>query len=147
MSFRTTFEFTLSSMIERMGHMAEKNADLWPANFGDTLTRTPADVLKEQAAMLGPKTGNRVTAEVRSIIELDAIVLRFDLVVPALRNYRYTLFEVYHKVDRLYPVSIIGEIQQLADEQQLLDFVASELQSEETKRIVSTLLSQSRLAS
>src|SRR5258706_8041645 len=80
--------------------------DFWPQNIGETTLITPASLLKEEASYLGPKTKQLVKAEVRSSTASHGrFVHNFTLVVPALNNYQYQLFQVLHPIT-LYPVQL-----------------------------------------
>jgi len=88
--------------------------DLWPENLTTNRIKSPVTILKEQAALLGQKTRNVVQAQVRSIKsaypgyqetpaeEETKLRYEFCILAPALGNYRYKLFTVFHNVD-LYP--------------------------------------------
>jgi len=86
--------------------------DLWPKDLALSKVRTPLAILKEQASLLGQRTGGLVTAEIRRYERPPAIRLEdtdfgygFDVVAPALGGYRYRLFSIYHGI-ALYPVTI-----------------------------------------
>jgi hypothetical protein len=82
--------------------------DLWPDNIGEVKLRPPVTILREQAALLGQKTQNLVQAEIR--VESGDGFFRyiFNIVAPALDNYRYELFRAWHKIT-LYPVEVYVE--------------------------------------
>ncbi len=83
--------------------------DLWPDLSNMAPIRTPFLVLKEQAALLGQKTHNIVTAQVQGPIrssEGDDVCVYFNLVAPALENYQFRLFEIVYSIIKPYPVRI-----------------------------------------
>jgi hypothetical protein len=77
--------------------------DLWPLHIVAEKIMAPVVILKEQAALLGEKTGNQVVAEVRTSSEDSWFYLSFYLVAPALDNYKFRLFRVRHQI-ALYPL-------------------------------------------
>jgi hypothetical protein len=124
--------------------------DLW-GEIAPAAVRTPLAILREQAALLGPKTKNLVEATVttrRDRFQGESIgefVHHFNLVVPSLDGYTYELFHVTHGVN-LYPVIIPGGGPMLArplkSEEEFLGWLRQELSSPNTKRIISNLLAQ-----
>jgi hypothetical protein len=121
------------------------NTDLWPDDIGQSDLVTPVSILREQAAALGPKTGNLVTAEVDSTSsDGQYFNYSFTLVAPALR-YRYQLFTLFHTIS-LYPATAtVRQAQfQITNEAELRKFLGSVLSSEETRKIVRALIAQSR---
>jgi hypothetical protein len=144
-------------------------ADLWPNDLGLVDIKSPLSILKDQAAMLGQKTQMIVKAEVgRGNLEyyyrtaainkedLKKFLYEFYIVAPVLENYRYRLFSIIHDVD-LYPVEflldveieeeIIGEEVDLRfalSESQFIDMLGHILNSNKTKKVIRSLLAQSR---
>jgi hypothetical protein len=60
------------------------NADLW-GQFDEPTTRTPASIMKEQAALLGQKTQYLVEARVETETTDDGKFLHsFNLFVPSM---------------------------------------------------------------
>ena len=141
----------------------EKLQNLWPA-FGDTLV-TPASILKAQAANLGERTKNIVTAKVDTApIEFKGLPQfpfkdkgfkhNFIIVAPALGNYTYRLFSAYNDFE-LYPVCIslrgnfedpleTGGFIRSDDQDQFLQNLKNIFEDPKTIKIIQTLLSQSR---
>src|ERR1051326_6156592 len=88
--------------------MSEPKEDLWPAEISEVKKITvPASIAIEQAALLGQKKNNVVTANVSPIRarEPTQIVFGFNIVAPALSNYRLRLFNFAYRLDQLYPVT------------------------------------------
>jgi len=83
--------------------------DFWPKEIGEAKKiAVPASIAAEQAALLGQKTKNVVTARVvsKTSTEEGQVKFGFDLVAPALSNYRLRLFNFAYRLDRLYPVVV-----------------------------------------
>lgn len=73
----------------------------------------PNSILKEQADILAKKTDGMIYGKVvnKKFTPQDKIVeyslaSEFEIVVPQLDNYSYTLFVLYSKPERDYPVAI-----------------------------------------
>lgn len=79
--------------------------DLWPKGIENLKVKSPVAILREQASILGEKTKNLVQAEVTEKNSGKFFTYTFFLVAPALNNYRYELFDMYHDIS-LYPVDI-----------------------------------------
>lgn len=93
------------------GSAAGVRRDLWPDVLPKTTLRTPLSVLREQAALLGPKTQNIVTANVTAgRNESGELISVFQLVAPALGGYKLAVFAMKHGVTALYPVEISSPI-------------------------------------
>lgn len=117
------------------------STDLW-GELEVAQVRTPLVIMKEQAALLGAKTKNLVEATVKTQVDDGGDFSHsFNLLVPALGNYRYSLFTVYHGV-QIYPLFVMSGGNRLGTEEEFLAWLAAKLSSPETKRIISNLLSQ-----
>jgi len=116
--------------------------DLWGNLDTEAPSRTPLSILKEQATLLGQKTGNVVEASVKTIALSNTFVHRLLLVAPALDNYTYELLKFIQPI-QLYPVSISEDLR-LDDEESFVKWLGEKLSSNETHRIIANLLSQSR---
>jgi len=124
--------------------------NLWP-DFNSETMPSPKKMMIEQAAFLKEKTNGRVYAKVvnDSVKYYDEddgddvdIKLLFQVVVPALGNYRYTLFRAVHGV-RPYPVIITyGEKKfDIQNMEELTKTLSNIFNSEDTIKKISTLLS------
>lgn len=129
--------------------MGTDQEDFWPDLSPATL-RTPASILKTQATALSTKTKGLLGGEVETWTYKDLIYHRFYIVVPALDNYRYSLFRIHHP-PTLFPVSIDEEPRaditqmlpiDLRDEEQLQSWLKACLNSRETRRILESLMAQ-----
>jgi len=129
-----------------VGGVSLVTADLWGEIVPEAV-RTPLAVLREQAALLGPKTKNLIEATVTTSRDRfqDEFVHHFNLVVPTLDDYTYELFTVTHGIT-LYPVVIPGGFSTLArplrSEEEFIGWLRQELSSPKTKGIISNLLAQ-----
>ena len=131
--------------------------DLWAEDIVTETVRTPVAILREQASLLGKKTQNVILAEVDSDVSRE-FKHNFNIKVPALGYYSYTLFTITHSIE-LYPLKayLDGEVAKeigvdatenvfgvsIKDEADLLELLAKILKAERTKQIIRTLLAQS----
>src|SRR5215472_5139197 len=82
--------------------------DFWPADITTGTITTPVSMMRAQAAFLGEKTNQQVTAKVESIGgAAQSFSWSFQLVSPSL-SYKYELFQVHHPI-QLYPATVIWE--------------------------------------
>jgi hypothetical protein len=121
--------------------------DLWPKASFETDAVTPVSILRRQAALLGEKTRQLVMADVASSANSSQITHAFRLVVPALDNYKYELFNVRHRVDQLYPVD--GYFDSLyrpsiQDQSGLVQWLKEVLSSETTLKKIDALMAQAK---
>jgi hypothetical protein len=139
--------------------MAQPIPDLWP-EIEQSQVVPPVAILRGQAALLGKKTNHLLEGRVVSTSTgYGFFVHSFYIVAPALDDYTYKLFEISHGADP-YPVLVPGlphrgalgygvpvEAPQLASEQELLDYIRKILNSDETKRVIGSLLAQIKATS
>ena len=115
--------------------------DFW-GDFQLEAVRTPLQILREQAAALGPKTKNLVEAEVISSTTGILFQHRLNLVVPTLDGYRYHLLTLTHDLE-LFPAALRGPndpmSQSVASEDELNSALQKALSAEQTKQIISRL--------
>jgi hypothetical protein len=118
------------------------HADLW-GELTPNAIRTPVTVLREQASLLGSKTRNMIEGKVETWASGTKFLHSFNLVVPALDNYSYELFQISHEVE-LYPVKVEyrSSYRELRTEEEFVDWLRERLSSPETKRIIGNLLAQ-----
>jgi hypothetical protein len=116
------------------------HADLW-GDIAPSAVRTPASILREQGSLLGAKTNHLIEGQVETQISGRTFYHSFNLVVPALENYSYELFKIYHGVN-IYPVQVGPPIDGLANEEAFVTWLGQKLSSPETKRIIGNLLAQ-----
>ncbi len=124
--------------------MASAITDLWPGDIGESDLRTPVAILKEQATLLGTKTGQLVTAEVDSRSESDLFYHYFYLVAPVL-DYKYKLFTVRHALS-FYPMVgyFRNDQETMPSEEAFIEWLRKVLTSGETRGIVRSLIAQSK---
>ena len=117
--------------------------NLWP-DFAIAPAKSPKSILKEQAGYLMAKTNNVLSAEVETLQYSDQIIHDFYIVAPAINNYRYNLLRVVHKVF-FYPLEISGhgDSCEARDEKEFISELSNMFNHPETKKIISSLLSQS----
>jgi hypothetical protein len=142
--------------------------DLWPDDITHVEIKAPVALLREQAAMLGRKTRNVVTAEVRQAdpvrvasLNYSAFSYSFSLVAPSLGGYTYRLFDITHGV-AMYPVRVIpddaiGKELGLKDtfvglqargftantEADFLELLATIFRSAKTRHVIQAMIAQS----
>lgn len=120
--------------------------DLWP-NFEDVpAIKSPRAIMLEQANFLSSKTKNLVTAEIRSLNTTDGrLGYRFKIIAPLLKDYSFALFSLYHGA-MYYPCDI--KFKQLMwtihSEDELINKLRYIFMDEETKKVISSLLGQSK---
>ncbi len=118
--------------------------DFWGAlDAKELIQRTPLSILREQATLLGQKTGNLVEAQVESSTSGGDFMLALKLVVPSLDNYTYQLLRIRHSAS-LYPVIDMSNYSDIKDENAFLEWLRVKLSSPDTHRIVGHLLSQAK---
>ena len=67
--------------------------------------RTPVGILREQAAILEKRTNGLLLAEVNLKTVSEYFLVKFDIVAPALNNYRYLVLDVEHQIG-IYPLTL-----------------------------------------
>ncbi len=128
-----------------MSQSTSDTNDLWPDDIGFSDVIPPATILRQQAALLSRKTKGLVVAEVNTVSDGDSFRHNFFLTAPALDNYRYSLIRVVHGI-QLYPVHLqTGEFAvEVKDESHLISALEKIFSSNETRRVLSSLIAQSR---
>jgi hypothetical protein len=146
--------------------MDNDERDFWPREIATKQVVTPVTVMREQAALLGPKTNYLVEARVRTLAGSDGkgLLHNFELVVPTLDRYVYRLFTLYHEVVNLYPITCVeGQFSKaerpkglpeefgppsrlLKSQTELENYLRLVLHSKETKDILANLMAQARAA-
>jgi hypothetical protein len=124
--------------------------DLW-GNLPDEETfAVPVRLLADQADLLGQKTGNLLEARVNpiSLATTKNLAYELEILAPALDNYSITILRVRHPIES-YPVqveSMVDEHTKLeaADEAQFSAILSQILGSNEVRRIIASLIAQSK---
>ena len=139
--------------------------DMWPGDIEAVEMKAPVTILKQQAALLGPKTKNLVQASVATenssftIISNKPVTLggqfkfSFHIGAKALQ-YSYRLFSISHGLD-LYPVRFYLDEDLLPDvgggtdpkveaksEAELLVILKQIFAAKKTRKIIGALLAQ-----
>jgi hypothetical protein len=116
--------------------------DLWGEIQVPDGVPTPTTILRQQASLLGSKTQNLIEARVDTVTAGTALHHSFNLVVPTLDNYTYTLFTVWHRVGaKLYPVRV-SDNTAVDSPEEFTEWLGKQLSSQETKKILNNLLAQ-----
>jgi hypothetical protein len=121
--------------------------DLWPKTKFETDLVTPVSILRRQAALLGEKTQQLVTADVATEASGGTYVTHnFRLVVPSLDNYKFLLFKVMHKVDNLYPLEAYfeGNTVHILMQEDFVNWLKRTLSSESTLKRIDSLMAQAK---
>ncbi len=145
--------------------------NLWPIEIEFEGLKAPVTILREQATLLGDKTKNIVLAEVQESSQIAISEIQFDfifyfnIVAPALGNYRYRLFKIGYQID-LYPLSIYIDSDIIKDlaknniltgdpkikiggpvivktEKEFVELLRAIFNTEKTKRVLAAILAQS----
>ena len=124
--------------------------NFWPAEIGTQKMMVPKTILVEQANFFNERMKNQLVAKVisrhtRSNEMGDQIMHEFDITVPSLGNYSFTLFKAIHDIS-IYPVSIYFELEDAAildlDEGQLGEALKNVFSSKKTITTINGLLAQ-----
>ncbi|MDM8542273.1 hypothetical protein QUF90_14425 [Desulfococcaceae bacterium HSG9] len=140
--------------------------DLWPPEIANERIKTPVMILREQASLLGEKSGNLVQGEVVGDNNNPKnLIYYFYVVAPTLGNYRYQLFALEHETIT-YPLKIhveeliLDEIRtnvktdsktdnfmeyeiiHVDNEAGLIETLKAIFRSNRTRRIITALMSQ-----
>jgi hypothetical protein len=129
------------------------NEDLWP-ELNLAAAVTPLSILREQAGLLGKRTRGVLKGEVETWNPGSDIAHSFNIVVPSLGGYKYTLFSIHHPptgypvyVDMALEASSSGGIPievvvRMSDENEFRNWLRHIFHSDEVKRIVENLYAQ-----
>lgn len=128
--------------------MSSVTADLWPADLKFEEVVPPVSILKAQANFIGQRTQNLIEGNITTSNSGNSFGHSFTLVAPALGGYRYHLFSIEHDV-KMYPVTLFyrddtGNGLICRTEAALSDAIRDILSSDETRKIVSALVAQSK---
>ena len=113
-------------------------------------------ILKEQASILGQRTGNLVKAEVRqNHASGKTFTFHFLIVAPPLDNYIYKLFEISYNIE-FYPLrikvdtAILKELNperaadpldlEVESEEKFMEILKKIFKSEKTRQVIDSLL-------
>ncbi len=91
--------------------MEDNIGSLWPTEIRPQI-QSPLNILKAQAQALSQQTSGVLQAEISPVLTRrgeDKIIFSFDIVVPALDNYRRALFIVEQAKGLAYPATLEAE--------------------------------------
>jgi hypothetical protein len=129
--------------------------DLWGELPVESEIKLPVTILKEQASILGEKTNKILEARVDPItIAGEAVAYSFDIIAPALSNYRFKVLYITHPAIFVYPLhiefqeNVAGHWVQAGceDEGQFIEMLGQILSSELVHKAVGALIAQSKAA-
>jgi hypothetical protein len=90
--------------------MADTIPNLWLSSELQPTVLTPIAILRTQASFLGQETQGLLRGDVRVTEgEKGQRTLSFDVMAPAINNYRYTLLSVQHEQKDIYPAVISAQ--------------------------------------
>lgn len=126
--------------------------NLW-GDFGDIdLGRTPTVILREQAGLLRELTNELLEGRVtRSELPISHnFNVSLYVVAPALGGYRVKVVDLTYGFESSYPVQVFDSMRELEviakDEEVLVELLKKILSSEEVNRVISTLISESKMS-
>jgi hypothetical protein len=112
-----------------------------------TTLRTPASILREQAAALTEQTKGVIVGSVDTRAEAGKLYVILNLTVPALNDYRYRVL-TYEQPIELYPGRLAVSAAEttmwvsIGDEGRFVAEIRRVLSSEKVKNILTSLLAQ-----
>lgn len=122
--------------------------DLWGEIPSTEGLRTPLLILREQAALLGQKTGNILEGDVHVSRAGDNFRASLRIVAPALDNYIYTVLHITYPMIS-YPVRVLDVEgppieQNCQNEEAFIEVLKRILSSDRVKKAITSLLAQSK---
>lgn len=129
--------------------MTTQTADLWPADIaGPPAVQPPVAILRQQAGLLGQKTGNAVYASVDSYVAGGELIHVFHVNVSYL-SYRAEFFRVLHAVTQSYPLRFEGRMvseslqkKRANDQDEFAEMLRQVLASPQCVEAIRTLVAQ-----
>lgn len=134
--------------------MTANALDLWPAEFRVEPLK-PLRVLQFQRDILSQKTGDRLRAEIVTTNKGSPVrtpdewtgpeeVHKFEIVAPALNDYRHQLLVCVHQREFAYPCLVIadpdGEGVEASTQEEFLQLVKNVLSAKSTRALIESLL-------
>ena len=129
--------------------------DLWGEIPVEIEIKLPVTILKEQASILGERTNKILEAKVNSLATSDNVTVgySFNIIAPAVNNYKFTVFHITHPAVFIYPISFrfqaaVGNWAAVdcSDETQFTDKLREVLSSEVVHKAIAALIAQSKAA-
>ena len=132
--------------------MNTNNKDLWPKFNLESSSKTPKSILNQQAELFSSKTNNILNAYLIPFTSNDPKVIgfNFDIVAPALGNYKYRLLRMDYFIDKFFPVDLyhyegtnIINSYKPSNVEELEEALSKIFNHSKTKQIVESLFAQS----
>ena len=124
--------------------------DLWGELPVTETAQTPVTILREQAALLEKKTENVLQENINISAHDSKFRARFDIIAPSLDDYSYRVLSIGYPVF-MYPLQIFEEVtgavarvRECRDEESFVQALGEILSHPRIKRVVTSLLVQSR---
>jgi len=118
--------------------------NLWPDFTSDEIVRSPKTILREQASFLGQRTKNILTGNISTGTYRGQFSHNFQIVAPKLNNYTYTLFTIVDENIFGFPCKFQSENSfSIKTEEELLERLRVIFSSDDTKKVINSLISQS----
>jgi len=120
--------------------------DLWPSFEDIPKVTSPRTILAQQAEFLAQKTKNLLTGSIsQGSTNNGKIFIAFFIVAPLIKNYSYRLLTIYHDVF-YYPseLKFNDGMRSISNEEDLRETLKEIFNQESTKRIITSLLGQSK---
>ena len=129
--------------------MATQN--LWGDIKAEESVRTPTNVLKEQATALSRMTKGVLEGSVNVGREYGKFTIGLSIVAPAINNYEFEVVYVSHDIE-LYPVTVVAAWEryelnkpiECQNEEEFANALGRILGSDRVKRVISSLIAQSK---
>lgn len=122
-------------------------SNLWGDLSTLKMIRTPKTILIEQADILNQATGGVIRAQIGTSQSGDTLNYSLMVVAPALNNYSYTITYITHDIN-IYPCKLYDPATSqwavCQNEADLNQKLGALLGGEKTRRVIESLLSQSR---
>ncbi len=122
--------------------------DLWPDAVTLKDVVSPVMILRHQAGLLRGRSQNVLAADVKSHLEDTSVTHEFWLMVPALGRKTFSLFEVQHEIEFVYPAGVrFGPLTQesfkLCDSQEAFTQLLAEVfRNHRTVSVIQSLLAK-----
>lgn len=125
--------------------MSNEN-NLWNSLEFEAVT-TPKAILNEQATHFTKMTKNVLLARVKSAGNTQTLVFHFEILAPALNNYRIHICSIQHDLVNWYPLKMVtrpnNEIIECKDEEEFISNLKKELNREDVTQAIKSLYAQS----
>jgi hypothetical protein len=116
-------------------------------NIPQVQMRTPLSILREQAELLTKQTDGLMKGEVLMAGDNNQLRIQLAIVVPALRNYKYSIF-IYAQPVTIYPgeMFLSDNIIKIPNEGAFVDNLKKILSSPNVTNAIGGLIAQAREA-